>query len=1191
MSANPLSSLLVLLFGFAGTLLASETGNQPLAQELADPAHQACWRGLEVANGGQLPVPGLATITFTPGPRGWYEHGFRKEFDGAADWSRTSGLHLELVLTGPEAVDLTVAVLPPLADAAEPGVVATVRIAGAGVHAVNLPWAVFTHPRARDFWLYQVGGVRLAVGSVAGVAAPVRISGLQVVAGDAVALSTPISGASVAAGGTVTYALEVGNPTSQRQLMRCQVERNGWEAMTTVIAPESLDLAAGERQMVTVRVTLPLRLPPGASEAQVIRVISGGDGSHALTATFTTACALAHPNLLHQAAGWRDIRERVARYPWAAAARDVYVAKAEAWVVPEVAKAPDNLAGDTMGPYLFATTHELDLMACAIAWQLTGERAFAEKTALFLRRLADPRDGYPLTLRGCNQGFVQEGHFFQHLAQAYDLILDAGVLDADDQALIAGTFRLFMGSVERSNRSGQINNWNVSELGGAFCCALALQDLAAAQRFFSAPCGIVDQLAKGTMDDGWWYECSISYNTWVASEFTQFALAYAPWGVNFSQAWVPASYARDVSLSDTRGRAELNGGSISRLDAADRPFGMSRELWGPLTKPYRKITDLWDSLLPFVDDRGVMIGINDSTERKVAGEAFELAYFAYRDPRYAALIPRDGKRDLLYGVPELPPLDPKLGTTSATSANVGLTMLRSQTAERPPRQQIEAAVHYGTHGWAHGHFDRTNLLALTRYGRSFYNPEMVWYSYAPFMYKFFVQTSMTKNMVVVDRKMQDPTESRQLLFHSGPALQATVVETVAKWSDPPYGGMVYDYLAEKDFAAKMWAEGRTVPMPRDPPAYGTRGRFSEPIRQRRLLAVTDDYVVLADALSGTQPHTFDCLFQMKGFQSLTAAAKRELRHDPQMDPDPRGAAQFITDCQWWQVTAPAHASFLTSWGPGADNAGTRAPESEDGPLALDVHLAWPQQAPLMLGLQPESFPVEKQVTWTVAGDGKILAEGKVGTWVLGTADVDVALQGVNQVELRTQIPARKLSTLFWAGARMVLADGREVPLSELAPGFANVQIPAQPGQDYQGGPITIAGTPWTSATPAEPQDVRTPAVIRIDLAGRGAVRLKATLGGDYPVGEQTARRRTLAIRSEGLTARFLTVIEPSEGKRQVRSISADGADHLVVELVDGRRQELTIHGLEGDGEHPTVELSERRNGVVVRSETAESPAR
>ena len=187
-----------------------------------------------------------------------------------------------------------------------------------------------------------------------------------------------------------------------------------------------------------------------------------------------------------------------------------------------------------------------------------------------------------------------------------------------------------------------------------------------------------------------------------------------------------------------------------------------------MRRTYRTITDLWNGLLPFLDYRGVMFGVNDSTENKVtgnrtevSGQPFEIAYYVYRDPRYAAMIKLgDGKRDLLYGVPELPEKTPEEYRDSAYADNVGLVMLRSQTANRPIREQIQAVLHYGTHGWAHGHYDRTDLLSLMRYGRSFWNPESVFYVYEPFMYKFYTQTSVNHNMVVVDEKMQEATPGR-----------------------------------------------------------------------------------------------------------------------------------------------------------------------------------------------------------------------------------------------------------------------------------------------------------------------------------------------------------------------------------------------------------------------------------------------
>ena len=212
---------------------------------------------------------------------------------------------------------------------------------------------------------------------------------------------------------------------------------------------------------------------------------------------------------------------------------------------------------------------------------------------------------------------------------------------------------------------------------------------------------------------------------------------------------------------------ELSGGVASpgRKPTAG-PSAWTRLSFGPIRRTYRTITDLWNSLLPFIDYRGVIFGVNDSTENKVAGnrtevggQPFELAYYAYRDPRYAAMIKLGGggKRDLLYGVPDLPANTPEKYRDSAYADNVGLVMLRSQTADRPIREQIQAVLHYGTHGWAHGHYDRTDLLSLMRYGRSFWNPESVFYVYEPFMYKFYYQTSVNHNMVVVDEKMQEAT--------------------------------------------------------------------------------------------------------------------------------------------------------------------------------------------------------------------------------------------------------------------------------------------------------------------------------------------------------------------------------------------------------------------------------------------------
>ena len=66
---------------------------------------------------------------------------------------------------------------------------------------------------------------------------------------------------------------------------------------------------------------------------------------------------------------------------------------------------------------------------------------------------------------------------------AYDMVKNAGVMSAEDRIQLEKTFRLFMESMNRLADGGAINNWNVSQTIGAFYCALAMQDLAAAERF------------------------------------------------------------------------------------------------------------------------------------------------------------------------------------------------------------------------------------------------------------------------------------------------------------------------------------------------------------------------------------------------------------------------------------------------------------------------------------------------------------------------------------------------------------------------------------------------------------------------------------------------------------------------------------------------------------------------------------
>jgi hypothetical protein len=133
--------------------------------------------------------------------------------------------------------------------------------------------------------------------------------------------------------------------------------------------------------------------------------------------------------------------------------------------------------------------------------------------------------------------------------------------------------------------------------------------------------------------------------------------------------------------------------------------------------------------------------------------------------------------------------------------------------------------------------------------------------------------------------------------------------------------------------------------------------------------------------------------------------------------------------------------------------------------------------------------------------------------------------------------------------------------------------------------VKIVGIQYKNDIAAEPHDEHQPGTIIIDLSGIHAVRFKAVLGSDYPPGDELNKRKTFSVRSQGTEARFLTLIEPYESDAVVKSATADSFDAIHVQLADGREQKLTIRNFEGDGKNVSVDLTESKEGKVLRTES------
>ena len=235
---------------------------------------------------------------------------------------------------------------------------------------------------------------------------------------------------------------------------------------------------------------------------------------------------LEHPYIYHNQHGWEQRRKLVEKHAEFQTEYQKIIADDKWEVKPPVPLEERD--------YCYPTQEEHYVMSAAYAYAFTRERKYAEKVAQFFRYFTDPDIGCPVKKKGCSQSYVQEGHFFQHLAIPYDLIFDSGVLTGEDHQRIEETFRIYMDILDVHLQSGHISNWLVSEITGAVYCALAIGDLERALRFVFGPGGTIEQLRYGLFTDGWWYECSVSYHIWVASMMLHTAHALLPLGIIFS---------------------------------------------------------------------------------------------------------------------------------------------------------------------------------------------------------------------------------------------------------------------------------------------------------------------------------------------------------------------------------------------------------------------------------------------------------------------------------------------------------------------------------------------------------------------------------------------------------------------------------------------------------------------------------
>ena len=890
------------------------------------------WSGLEKASGAgvdggdvaRLKVPGEATFRYVG-----------EDSEQGADWTEWPVLALDVNLSDEETVaELNFSLLnPPKADFLRPR---TVRLTGEGWHTVYVAVADFRLNDAVEpvTSLNKIRGLRIEASGAEHATGELLIANPRLQRGKKVALTAPVESKSAEPGKNITYEVSVANCSDTRQAVTLGLDREGGEVMVTTVEPDHVLLDPGEVRDVTVRARIPTaetpgvtgKLPEGARERWTLRAIPNGRSDLAEEVDLIHVVQMEPPYIVHSERDWNEIRKLIETEDWARQKADTRVKQARGWNPGAMVQSKQEFQH---------SVHQVrKAWNAAQAWQLTRDKEFAEKVADYFRMISDPGSEHyldPFTCPVVRRGNVNTGKFYRPLARAYDAVRDADVFTAVDSTRIERLFRRCIGTARRADHTG---NHPLSAATGGLYLALALQDWGLAEYFLEGPGGIYWQIRRYIMDDGSTAEVSTNYTLFSAGMLTKAGLALRKWGVDILNDKFPAIYHESVETSARPGE------SPGPWLAEEKRAGMFASVWGPHTRTYRSVRDLWDTAALQVNEDGKVPGLNDSHPEQDVTSAgdFDLAAYAYGNPDYTQYA--SGKR-LLY------PVDVSEGANNAEDEllpsyrldNLGVAMLRPQGVESI-NKQYQAMLSYGSHGLHHGHWDRLNLAYLRRYGKLATYNCTGWFSYGNFMYQMYQQTSMAHSMVVVDGKNQYPAPSDRLLWHTGEIFQAVAVENESRWSNPRFRS---DLASEEELKkGVMEYQGYKVEIPEDPPEPGHMTDFTEPIRSRRLLAATDEYVLVLDNIKGEKEHTFNSLYYFNGFSEFDDSADIEFVEErEQFDDSPLRAGQFITDCRIYKAKGPVRAHF----------------EVPNG-LHIDVYSVWPRQRGHIVGRSPKGGRIE-----------------------------------------------------------------------------------------------------------------------------------------------------------------------------------------------------------------------------------------
>lgn len=293
-----------------------------------------------------------------------------------------------------------------------------------------------------------------------------------------------------------------------------------------------------------------------------------------------------------------------------------------------------------------------------------------------------------------------------------------------------------------------VTNWNNAALVNL---ALALGDETLLGEALNEPLGLAAQLARGVLDDGFWWEGSLSYHYYTLSALVWTARALRAGGRDFAGDEV-----------------------VQRMFRA--PLGIAFP----------------DLTLPAIHDCWYHIGLLGEVGHGIPNAAgfYEIACGWYDDPAFAWVLrqnmaqrPRVSIEALFDGVAVVPDV-PEPAFTNHHAVGSGLAVLRS---DAPRDRQTYLLLKAGPDARDHGHPDQLSVQLFAHGARL--TADLGTPGYGIGLNDTWYRQTASHSTVLLDGRSQ-PTASGRITRYET-AGDFALVEGVIAWEDGPYAGVQF----------------------------------------------------------------------------------------------------------------------------------------------------------------------------------------------------------------------------------------------------------------------------------------------------------------------------------------------------------------------------------------------------------------